>query len=190
MERMAPRVQSGHLVIAKETTMKTSHRQQHFRSVLLHALRVAGVVGVAALAGPLGSGDALAHGVHTTGLSGQEFRLYELIWMRTVASQMNDARGQTVSLRLGATSSEGEDAEFGVSGTVITFPGFLAAYEEGRDEEAAEDEQRRLQDEAGSPDFYKAPPSRIREVLARIDELHGELERALARWLELEEIGR
>ena len=55
--------------------------------------------------------------------------------MRTVASQMADARGQTVSLRLGATSSAGEDAEFGASGTVITFRGFLAAYEEGRDDE-------------------------------------------------------
>ena len=70
--------------------------------------------------------------------------LYELVWMRTVASQMADARGQTVSLRLGATSSAGEDAEFGASGTVITFRGFLAAYEEGRDDEPADDEERRL----------------------------------------------
>jgi DNA topoisomerase-1 len=83
-------------------------------------------------------------------LDRDEASLYELIWMRTVASQMADARGQTVSLRLGATSSPdlnniAEDAEFGASGTVITFPGFLAAYEEGRDDEAAEDaEQRRL----------------------------------------------
>jgi DNA topoisomerase I len=77
-------------------------------------------------------------------LDRDEQALYELIWMRTVASQMADARGQTVSLRLGATSSSGEDAEFGVSGTVITFRGFLAAYEEGRDEEASDDEERRL----------------------------------------------
>jgi DNA topoisomerase-1 len=77
-------------------------------------------------------------------LNRDEYALYELIWMRTVASQMTDARGQTVSLRLGATSTAGEDAEFGVSGTVITFPGFLAAYEEGRDDEVADDEQRRL----------------------------------------------
>ena len=76
-------------------------------------------------------------------LDRDEQALYELVWMRTVASQMADARGQTVSVRLGATSSAGEDAEFGVSGTVITFRGFLAAYEEGRDEDP-EDEERRL----------------------------------------------
>ena len=64
-------------------------------------------------------------------LDRDEQGLYELVWMRTVASQMADARGQTVSLRLGATSSAGEKAEFGASGTVITFRGFLAAYEEG-----------------------------------------------------------
>jgi DNA topoisomerase-1 len=77
-------------------------------------------------------------------LDRDEQALYELVWMRTVASQMADARGQTVSLRLGATSSAREDAEFGVSGTVITFRGFLAAYEEGRDDDGADDEERRL----------------------------------------------
>jgi DNA topoisomerase-1 len=77
-------------------------------------------------------------------LDRDEQALYELVWMRTVASQMADARGQTVSLRLGATSSASEDAEFGVSGTVITFRGFLAAYEEGRDDDGADDEERRL----------------------------------------------
>jgi DNA topoisomerase-1 len=78
-------------------------------------------------------------------LSPDELALYELIWIRTVASQMKDAQGQTVSLRIGGSSSAGEDAEFGASGTVITFRGFLAAYEEGRDEEVArDDEERRL----------------------------------------------
>jgi DNA topoisomerase I len=77
-------------------------------------------------------------------LSGDEHALYDLIWKRTLASQMEDARGQTVSLRLGARSTSGEDAEFGASGTVITFRGFLAAYEPGRDEPVAEDEERRL----------------------------------------------
>jgi DNA topoisomerase-1 len=82
-------------------------------------------------------------------LDRDEGALYELIWMRTLASQMADARGQTASLRLGATSSpdqknRAEDVEFGVSGTVITFPGFLAAYEEGRDEDGAGEEERRL----------------------------------------------
>ena len=66
-------------------------------------------------------------------LSGDQFRLYELIWKRTVASQMADARGQTASVRLGATASDGTEVLFSASGTVITFRGFLAAYEEGRD---------------------------------------------------------
>lgn len=66
-------------------------------------------------------------------LSMDEFRLYELIWKRTVASQMADAKGSTASIRLGATAADGRDAEFSASGTVITFRGFLAAYEEGKD---------------------------------------------------------
>jgi DNA topoisomerase-1 len=76
-------------------------------------------------------------------LAGNEFALYDLIWKRTVASQMADARGQTVSVRIGATAADGRDAEFGTAGTVITFRGFLLAYEEGRDE-AAETEEKRL----------------------------------------------
>jgi DNA topoisomerase-1 len=78
-------------------------------------------------------------------LDGEEHALYELIWRRTLASQMADARGETVSVRLGARSSAGEDAEFATSGTTITFRGFLAAYEEGRDEPTGEEEgERRL----------------------------------------------
>ncbi|TQL01767.1 type I DNA topoisomerase [Cellulomonas sp. SLBN-39] len=70
-------------------------------------------------------------------LSGDQFKLYELIWKRTVASQMADARGQTASVRLAATArpagAEPVETVFSASGTVITFRGFLAAYEEGRD---------------------------------------------------------
>ncbi|MGZ8744265.1 MAG: type I DNA topoisomerase [Nocardioides sp.] len=83
-------------------------------------------------------------------LRGDEFALYELIWKRTVASQMNDARGSTATVRLGASLPDGVGArmvELSASGTVITFRGFLAAYEEGQDEEriarAREDEQER-----------------------------------------------
>ena len=76
-------------------------------------------------------------------VSRDELALYDLIWKRTLASQMEDARGQTVSLRIAATSSSGEDVEFGASGTVITFRGFLAAYEPGRDEPGADDEEER-----------------------------------------------
>jgi DNA topoisomerase-1 len=80
-------------------------------------------------------------------ISADEHALYELIWMRTIASQMKDAAGQTVSLRVAGESSNGEAVEFGASGTVITFRGFLAAYEEGRDADRTtqeEDEERRL----------------------------------------------
>jgi DNA topoisomerase-1 len=97
------------------------------------------------------SGDAFRTPAQVSGqLSGDEFRLYELIWKRTVASQMTDARGSTATVRLGATASDGRSCEFSASGTVITFRGFLAAYEEGRDDErgdrsgGGDDEQLRL----------------------------------------------
>jgi DNA topoisomerase-1 len=78
-------------------------------------------------------------------IAGDELKLYELIWKRTVASQMADARGQTVSVRIAAETSDGRRAEFATAGTVITFRGFLLAYEEGRDEAAADDaEEKRL----------------------------------------------
>ncbi|HUF83115.1 MAG TPA: type I DNA topoisomerase [Acidimicrobiia bacterium] len=75
-------------------------------------------------------------------LDDDEVRLYELIWMRTVASQMADARGQKISLRLGATSTTGEDAVFSASGRTIEFPGFMRAYVEGADDPDAELEDR------------------------------------------------
>ena len=81
------------------------------------------------------------------GLSGDEHRLYELIWKRTVASQMKDAVGESVTVRLAGRSSAGEEAEFGASGKIITFFGFLKAYveevEEG-DGTDRDDRERRL----------------------------------------------
>ncbi|HET8605296.1 MAG TPA: type I DNA topoisomerase, partial [Marmoricola sp.] len=81
-----------------------------------------------------------------TGLTGDEFRLYELIWMRTIASQMKDAVGRSVSIRLGGAAATGEDVVFAASGRVITFHGFLKAYVEGADEESADadDKETRL----------------------------------------------
>ena len=87
-------------------------------------------------------------------LTGAQFRLYELIWKRTVASQMADAVGSTATVTVEAplTPVAGESRDSGptfstagltASGTVITFRGFLAAYEEGRDAE-------RYQDDAGA----------------------------------------
>src|SRR5699024_625273 len=79
------------------------------------------------------AGDSFRTPAQVSGqLRGDEFRLYELIWKRTVASQMADAKGSTASVKLAGTASDGRVAEFAASGTVITFRGFLAAYEEGR----------------------------------------------------------
>lgn len=73
-------------------------------------------------------------------LRGEEFRMYELIWKRTVASQMADAAGTTSTVRIGAKSANGHAVEFSASGTIITFPGFLAAYEETREKDRYEDD--------------------------------------------------
>ena len=79
-------------------------------------------------------------------LSSEEFRLYELVWQRTLASQMSDAVGTTVSVRLGATSISDESVVFTTSGRTITFPGFLRAYVEDSDQAGAErdDAEKRL----------------------------------------------
>lgn len=81
-----------------------------------------------------------------TGLTGDQFRLYELIWKRTVASQMKDAVGNSVTVKIAGTSSDGRDAEFSASGKTITFHGFMKAYVEGADDPNAEldDRERRL----------------------------------------------
>ncbi|MFE7663630.1 type I DNA topoisomerase [Streptomyces celluloflavus] len=81
-----------------------------------------------------------------TGLTGDQFRLYELIWKRTVASQMKDAVGNSVTVKIGGRASDGRDAEFSASGKTITFHGFLKAYVEGADDPNAEldDRERRL----------------------------------------------
>ncbi|WP_396921326.1 type I DNA topoisomerase [Mycolicibacterium sp.] len=80
-------------------------------------------------------------------LDTDEFRLYELIWQRTVASQMADARGTTLSLRIAGTAAGGEQVVFNASGRTITFPGFLKAYVESIDELAggeSDDAESRL----------------------------------------------
>ena len=81
-----------------------------------------------------------------TGLRGDEFRLYELIWQRTVASQMKDAVGESVSVKVGGTSSAGEAVEFSATGRTITFYGFLKAYVEGADDPSTDrdDSEKRL----------------------------------------------
>src|SRR6202007_384510 len=82
---------------------------------------------------PSGEAFATPGQLHAV-LDNDEFRLYEMIWQRTVASQMADARGTTLSLRISGTaatsptSPDGADVVFSASGRTITFPGFLSAY--------------------------------------------------------------
>ena len=71
-------------------------------------------------------------------LRGDDLRLYELVWQRTMASQMLDARGSTVTARIGATTNAGEATEWTASGRTITFPGYLAVYGFGGDDAEAD----------------------------------------------------
>ncbi|MBO1901625.1 type I DNA topoisomerase [Leucobacter weissii] len=95
------------------------------------------------------AGDVFARPIELQGkLNQREFALYELIWKRTVASQMADAKGSTDTVTLAVDVVEPAEsgsaptvAEFTASGTVVTFPGFLLAYEEGKDERRREAEQ-------------------------------------------------
>ncbi|MEN9620932.1 MAG: type topoisomerase, partial [Actinomycetota bacterium] len=101
-------------------------------------------------------------------LRGNDWKLYDLIWKRTVASQMADARGQTasVSIQAGPTAASatpaGAIAEFAASGTVITFRGFLAAYEEGNDESTDADDK-------AEPAEAKLPPLTVGQLLSVVD---------------------
>ncbi len=90
-------------------------------------------------------------------LNGQELALYRLVWQRTLASQMADATGTTVSVRIGATSThESTDCEFAASGTTITFPGYRAVYV--ADDETATAPPRRCS--RHSPAATSCPSSR------------------------------
>src|SRR3954464_15408061 len=88
-----------------------------------------------------------------TGLTGDQFRLYELIWMRTIASQMKDAVGHSVTIRIGGAAADGRDVGFSASGRVITFHGFLKAYVEGTDNDKRQDDA-----ETPLPDLHEGHP--------------------------------
>ncbi len=88
------------------------------------------------------SGDTFRTPAEVAGqLTGDDFALYDLIWKRTVASQMADAKVATTTIKLTADANDGRKVEFSASGTVITFPGFLAAYEEGDDDDSGDSEK-------------------------------------------------
>lgn len=109
-------------------------------------------------------------------LDADEFKLYEMIWQRTIASQMADARGNTTSVRIVGRAGTGQEVTFAASGRTITFAGFLKAYVETVDAEAggeSDDAESRLpqlvkdQDltiaELSADGHTTSPPSRYTE---------------------------
>ena len=123
-------------------------------------------------------------------LNSQELALYRLVWQRTLASQMADATGVTVSVRLAANSTDrttGEltDCEFAASGTTITFPGYRAVYVASKEEtgDDAADNEALLPPLAQGDDVPVAsivpsghttsPPARFTEasLVKRLEEL-------------------
>src|SRR5690242_13483993 len=122
-----------------------------------------------------------------TRLSGDEFRLYELIWKRTVASQMKDATGESVSVRITGMSSDGEEAEFTATGKIISFHGFLKAYVEDVEDDAERDDRERRLPPLAERDPLTgelAPASHVTRPPARYTEA------SLVKELEDREIGR
>jgi DNA topoisomerase I len=122
-----------------------------------------------------------------TGLSRDEFRLYELIWKRTVASQMKDATGESVSVRIIGTSSDGEEAEFTATGKIISFHGFLKAYVEDVEDDAERDDRERRLPPLAERDPLTGdltPASHVTRPPARYTEA------SLVKELEDREIGR
>ena len=118
-----------------------------------------------------------------------EAKMYELIWKRTVASQMEDARGKTLTVRIAGKATDGREAVLTVRGNAITFPGFLKAYVEGSDDPAAELESRETH----------LPPLKKGEALSALGfEAKGHetqpparfTEASLVKWLEERGIGR
>ena len=119
-------------------------------------------------------------------LDTDEYRLYEMIWQRTIASQMADAKGTTMSVRIVGNATTGEECTFAASGRTITFAGFLKAYVEAVDTETggeADDKQSRLpvleKDQALTaselnPDGHTtSPPARYSEpsLVSKLEEL-------------------
>ena len=131
------------------------------------------------------AGDSFATPAQT-GLKGDHFKLYELIWMRTIASQMADARGESMSVKIAARPASGEECTFVASGRTITFHGFLKAYVESVDETkggAKDDAQKRLPDlsegqtlsaeDVTASGHETKPPARYTEpsLVAKLEEL-------------------
>lgn len=122
----------------------------------------------------------------TSYLNDEQRKLYELIWKRTVACQMIHATLNTVSVEFAVPHVHGGDASFRSTGTTVVDPGFLAVYEEGRDQKTADDddEGRRLpkldvgekvalQDILADQHFTEPPPRYSEASLVKTLEEHG-----------------
>ena len=129
---------------------------------------------------------SLEEAASTFGPTSDQARVYDLVWKRTVASQMKDAKGESLQVRLGATAAGSKrDAEFAASGKTILFPGFLRAYVEGSDDpdSALDDQERKLppMEEGNALDVTELeakghetkPPARYTEasLVKRMEEL-------------------
>ncbi len=95
-------------------------------------------------------------------LDAEEFKLYDLIWKRTVACQMADAKGTSMKVTVAGLATSGEDVEFSATGRTITFPGFLKAYGDG----AAAKDGKDKEDEARLPNLSEGDALRADEVTA------------------------
>ena len=111
------------------------------------------------------AGDSFRTPAQVAGeIRGDEYALYDLIWKRTVASQMADAVGSTATVKLGATldaEAPARTVEYSASGTVITFRGFLAAYEEGRDERQSPRRKDEAEQERRLPKLSEGVPVEV-----------------------------
>ena len=137
------------------------------------------------------AGDVFTH-PDATGLSGDAHRLYQLIWMRTLASQMADAKGEQVSVAISAAPTVSVQAGAGVverveltaSGRTISFYGFLKAYVAGTDDDStSDDKQSRLPqlvtgqelaaEKVKAAGHETKPPARYTEpsLVAKLEEL-------------------
>jgi DNA topoisomerase-1 len=127
------------------------------------------------------SGDVFrTPGEVTPELNADEFALYDLIWKRTVASQMSNAQVATTTVKLGAAAANGRDAEFTASGTVTVFAGFLAALKDVTEEPGDDEELPNLREgqtitavSLEPAGHSTTPPSRYTEakLVAKLEEL-------------------
>jgi DNA topoisomerase-1 len=117
-------------------------------------------------------------------LDPNQYKLYELIWKRTVASQMNPAVYDTVALDLAAGDAPDSDISFRATGSVLVSPGFIAVYQEGQDDSAADEQDRilpavaegdrlSLKDVQSAQHFTEPPPRYSEATLVKALEEYG-----------------